>query len=409
MTSQAKRFLDPSSIFHTDIDEAMQRLTLCIRTLKHFRVLFDEYRESLDDFFIPHQRSPLYWTFHPKAVFERFNAFLERLSTIQWFFCTVIEFLKLEKVEIGGLKGRQLSSKITAIYVDFNQHFTSFAAKTYDVLDPDDDTFNQDFEIFQQRILELDMKLAAILCQAFDDCHSLESIFKLISIVGSVLDRPKIKQEFTSKYCEVLQMLDEEIACCEAIYSNQMKYKVDNGHLFTDRSFPVVTGTLRWIKQLESRLTAPVRSFRALQHPVSKGDEAQRLYDRHDELLRKLNLFEQTTFDAWKVKVPAKIEANLRKSLIARRNGSNLLQLNFSPELFAILREVHCLKLMDKEGIPSEGDEFVQKNNTFRELTLNLEKTIDWYNGVRSSPFSCALASADHLFLAFRLSARALP
>lgn len=62
----------------------MQRLTLCIDTLKHFRHLFDEYKENLDPFFIRNERSPLYWTFHPNAVFERFNAFLERLNTIQW-------------------------------------------------------------------------------------------------------------------------------------------------------------------------------------------------------------------------------------------------------------------------------------------------------------------------------------
>lgn len=132
---KAKRYLDPSTIFHTDIDEAMQRITHTVQTLKHFRSLFDKYKEKLDTYFIPNQRSVkfiwhavnfhiigtifflsvslcninpqvLFWTFHPNAVFERFNAFLERLNTIQWFFSTVIEFLKLEKVEIGGLKGR---------------------------------------------------------------------------------------------------------------------------------------------------------------------------------------------------------------------------------------------------------------------------------------------------------------
>lgn len=95
------------------------------------------------------------------------------------FFFTVIEFLKLEKVEIGGLRGRQLSTRITAVYVEFNQYFTAFASKSYDVLDPDDLEFDVDFENFQMRILELDMKLAAILCQAFDDCYNLESIFKV--------------------------------------------------------------------------------------------------------------------------------------------------------------------------------------------------------------------------------------
>lgn len=98
------------------------------------------------------------------------------------FFFTVIEFLKLEKVEIGGLRGRQLSTRITAVYVDFNQYFTAFASKSYDVLDPDDHEFDEDFENFQTHILELDMKLAAILCQAFDDCHNLESMFKVRNV-----------------------------------------------------------------------------------------------------------------------------------------------------------------------------------------------------------------------------------
>lgn len=170
------------------------------------------------------------WTFHPNAVFERFNAFLDRLATIQWFFFTVIEFLKLEKVEIGkksnqmtqsshseeknlegGLKGRILSGRITAVSLEFNQCFSSFASKSYDVLDPDDESFKEDFLKFQDRILELDMKLAAILCQAFDDSHNLESVFKLISIVGTVLQRPKIKEEFTYKYQAILQMLDDEM------------------------------------------------------------------------------------------------------------------------------------------------------------------------------------------------------
>lgn len=82
---QAKRFLDPSSIFHSDIDEAMQRLTLSIDILKFFRALFDHYKEKIADYFKePEERPPISWTFHPNSVFKRFNAFLERLTTIQW-------------------------------------------------------------------------------------------------------------------------------------------------------------------------------------------------------------------------------------------------------------------------------------------------------------------------------------
>lgn len=262
---QSKRFLDPSSIFHTDIDEARQRIALSMQILKYFRTCFDECKENIASFF--RERPVVNWTFHPKNVFERFNAFIERLETIQWFFYTVIEFLKLEKIEIGGLKGRTLSGRITQVSLEFNQCFSVFASKTYDVLDPDDTTFKDDFLKFQDRILELDLKLAAILCQAFDDCHNLESVFKLISIAGSVLDRPKIKDQFTSKYFDILDMLDEEISMCEEIYASQMRHFEREGTVFVERAAPIVTAGLRFSKQLGSRLTAPIKCFGNLQHP----------------------------------------------------------------------------------------------------------------------------------------------
>uniref|UniRef100_A0A182IVR3 Dynein beta chain, ciliary n=4 Tax=Anopheles atroparvus TaxID=41427 RepID=A0A182IVR3_ANOAO len=380
---QAKRFLDPSSIFHSDIDEAMQRISLSIQILKYFRTVYDEYKDNIAPFF--QERPVVNWTFHPNAVFERYNAFLDRLFTIQWFFNTVIEFLKLEKVEIGGLKGRALSARITGVSVEFNQCFSLFASKTYDVLDPDDPTFKEDFVKFQDRILELDLKLAAILCQAFDDCHNLESVFKLISIVGTVLDRPKIKEEFTNKYRQILLMIDEELSTCENIYAQQMEHYRKEGYIFVDRSAPPVTAALRWVLQLTNRITSPIKQFQTLQHPVVQSDEGASLIKRFDILIAKLKEFERSIFEGWANEVPETIEVHLDKPLIIRKKNSAELTLNFSPQLFAILREVHYLRLMEKADIPQRGLEFSDKSEIFRSYTLNLEKTVDWYNKIRKN------------------------
>lgn len=177
-------------------------------------------------------------------------------------------------------------------------------------------------------------------------------------------------------------MLDEEVSCCETIYANQIKYKCEKGYLFTDRSFPAITGALRWLKQLASRVTAPVNNFKVLQHPITESEAAEKLYERYEVLMKSLGMFEETIFMEWVAKVPQQIENNLKKSLIDRQPGSNLLVLNFSPQLFAILREVHYLGLMEKDGVPAEGIAFAEKNDLYRSFTLNLEKTIDWYNGV---------------------------
>lgn len=85
----------------------------------------------------------------------------------------------MEKIEIGGLKGRVLSARIAGVSQEFSLLFTAFASKTYDVLDPDDDTFMGDFQGFQDEIIILDTKLATILCESFDNCANLESIFKV--------------------------------------------------------------------------------------------------------------------------------------------------------------------------------------------------------------------------------------
>lgn len=287
----------------------------------------------------------------------------------------------MEKVEIGGLRGRQLSSKITTIYTDFNQHFSSFAAKTYDVLDPDDSKFIQDFDIFQHRINDLDIKLAGIFCQAFNDCCNLESVFKLINILGSVLDRPKIKLAFTDNYINLLQMVDEELSACEKIYDNQMKHVREHGYLQIDQKFSYVISSLKWNKQLCVRISTPVNSFKALQHPISKSTEAEELYVRYDKLMCALGELDQEIFADWSEKVPDKIEVNLKKSLMGQHSDKSLF-LNFDAELFAILRDVYHLNVMERGNVPKAGLDFAENTDMYRNLTLNLGKTINWYNDV---------------------------
>ena len=46
-------------------------------------------------------------------------------------------FMKLEKVEIGGIKGKQLSQSVVTIYEEFQEVFKIFTERSYDPLDPE--------------------------------------------------------------------------------------------------------------------------------------------------------------------------------------------------------------------------------------------------------------------------------
>ena len=49
------------------------------------------------------------------------------------------DFLKLEKIEYGGIKGNQLSQVTEGIFNEFQEHFKTFTESTYNPLDLEDD------------------------------------------------------------------------------------------------------------------------------------------------------------------------------------------------------------------------------------------------------------------------------
>lgn len=59
--------------------------------------------------------------------------------------------MMLEKVEIGGIRGNQLSSQVVAIYEEFLEIHAKQSAVTYDALDPEGKEFLVDYEHFKVR------------------------------------------------------------------------------------------------------------------------------------------------------------------------------------------------------------------------------------------------------------------
>ena len=132
-----------------------------------------------------------------QLVFKRYDSFLERLNTVKQFFDTAQQFLKLEKVEIGGIRGKALTTSINKVHEEFNDLYGIFSQRSYDSLDPQDKGFLKDYEKFNNKTFALDRKLGAILIRAFDDCIVTESIFKLLHIFGTLIQRTLIAKELS--------------------------------------------------------------------------------------------------------------------------------------------------------------------------------------------------------------------
>lgn len=61
------------------------------------------------------------WRVTDAAIFGRYDSFLERCNDVLELTTTILHFSKLAKTEIGGTKGKTLTSSVNQIYADFCQ------------------------------------------------------------------------------------------------------------------------------------------------------------------------------------------------------------------------------------------------------------------------------------------------
>ncbi|XP_070187600.1 dynein beta chain, ciliary-like isoform X2 [Littorina saxatilis] len=298
---------------------------------------------------------------------------------------TALEFMKLEKIELGGAQGKSLSSQVISVYQEFQEQYKVFAESTFDCLDPAQPEFLDVYANFQERIGDIDRRMATIICQAFDDCSGLESGFKLIHIMGSLLERPMIKKDFEPKYPTIVQLMDKELDIAKAMYDKQVATRKAQGWAPVHKNMPKVSGSLRWAKEIRDRISAPMGNFKHLEHPCVESEEAKLVFTKYEEMMNILGEWDKDIFKEWLKGVDEACSFNLSQPLLSRNAETKLISVNFDPQLVAVLREVKYLEIRGSEEIPGSAATIYAKNDMFRKFVANLDLTVQWYNKVRKT------------------------
>lgn len=112
--------LNPDQV---EVEEALDKVLVTLKVFSKYRSAFREFKGKLPSYF-HEDKKPKTWDFQEHLVFKRFDSFVDRLNIIKEFFKTAQQFLKLEKVEIGGIRGKALSSRINHVHEEFKVAFT---------------------------------------------------------------------------------------------------------------------------------------------------------------------------------------------------------------------------------------------------------------------------------------------
>ena len=93
----ARSIIQPSDLFATEPEEAAERIRTAIRVCQAFKTSYLDVKTQAAS-----TRRP--WNFDGTLIFARFDKFVLKADETLNLFNTIIEFNKLEKIEIGGTK-----------------------------------------------------------------------------------------------------------------------------------------------------------------------------------------------------------------------------------------------------------------------------------------------------------------
>ncbi|NXP52612.1 DYH17 protein, partial [Heliornis fulica] len=377
-----RQFLSPEDVLKGLQGEAQEHLAglqLSISTIENLFQSYSTYCSNLIPALFPEE--PQLWEFSPSLIFRRTESFLCRLKTIKELYQTTAEFLTLEKVELGGVKGSILRSHVLQIHEEVSELIKGFADCKYDPLDPAEEQFNEDLAVFQKKIQDVDRRLATIFCQGFHDCHCLVSAVKLVQMFSSLLERPLIKTEVSPCYSALLGMFDAELEHVKALYDAQMASLPPHGAgLAINRNMPPVAGQLTWALELQQRLEQLHWDLFAINHPVMVSAEAKLVSGKYNEVLGLLQSYREKVYGEWACGTSQVCQVGQEQPLLLRDPVSSLLSVNFSKELAAVLREVKYLSSQQGQDIPSSAKSLFAQNQTFQKFVDNLDLIAGWYN-----------------------------
>eukprot|EP00906_Rhabdomonas_costata_P031045 RCo043881 len=169
LIAHSRLVLNVEDILTIDPEDAIGKLSTVLFVCGHFKSVYFHYKSKVS----AEAKNP--WKFQNVALFSRLDSFLERCHDVLDMLETTVLFSRLDKVEIGGTKGKELTATVQEVLREFQEEFESFRHVKFDILNVDTSEFDQNFQHFRSVVRDLERRLGSVLFQAFDDAATIYS------------------------------------------------------------------------------------------------------------------------------------------------------------------------------------------------------------------------------------------
>jgi len=340
--SRARESCSGASIFayitNEETQEACQKLQITIDVCTKFKDAYFEYKAKAEG----------QWKLTANALFVRLDSFLERAHDILHLTNTIVQFNKLQKIELGGTKGKTLTETVQQIFHEFQAAVTQFQEVKYDIMDIDpneNNHFDDDFYEFRAKIKELERRLASVITQGFTDCDTINGRFKLLDSFEGLLNRPIIQDELEKKHIVLLDMYKEDLKQIQTIFleGKQLLEQGDYSKAPIFQNMPPISGALTWCAGLKKRMNEPLENLANLGPTIDEREEYKDVLKLNNSIAKAIHEYELGKILAWEKEVENSSLEKLKLPLLTK-DENGLLRVNFDSALVRLLREVYYLQ-----------------------------------------------------------------
>lgn len=364
---QSVKACESGTLFDSPPHESAEKLRAAVRVCTAFRAAYDSTAaRSLE--LCP--ANP--WRVPAAAVFSRFDAFVERCTDLMDLFNTASQFIRLERVEVGGTKGRALTASVRSIYADFTSAIARFHLVSYDVMDADNGVFELDYTAFRTSVRELERRLGALIGTALDDSPSLGRTFKMLDSFEGVLERDVVKADLEKKQMALIKSFAAEVKEVQELFTSGRAAPQ------LSKNAAPASGAVAWTRALLQRVEEPMERLRLLGNALTATPEGVALEAQYTQLVTSFKEAESAIVLEWSARAEETGEERLKQSLLVK-DAKGAVSVNFDAALTKLLREVRYFVLQGVEVPPGAAQVF-KRSESLRQQTGNLELVAGLYN-----------------------------
>ena len=107
---------------------------------------------------------------------------------------------KLSKIEVGGTKGKTLTTSVAQLHSDFLQAIDNIRSVGKGILNLENKEFDHAFCESRTRMKELDRRSGSVIVQGFDDAVTVSCRFRLLDFFDNLITRPIVADELEEKH-----------------------------------------------------------------------------------------------------------------------------------------------------------------------------------------------------------------